>query len=355
VDEIYETEWQWFRRAIRDSIVRPRRFASGLAREHYGLAGVLVALLAGIAFSISVDALVIASKGLDPLAFTNRIITDAVFVGVRIAILAALVSGAIALFMRLVRRADVSVDQAFTAVTFALTPLLAAPLLAAALAIVPESLPIVGILAIALLGRVLYGLFLNLRPLAPLVLAVAALLIVVASVPITLSDQVSRIVFTALVYQPALAPQLDVAPATGTTITGEGYELTIPTRWKQVGLGLAGEVGRFETANDVLIVKRASGGAFVTPDSYADNAGRQWKRGLDNIRSSRSIYRNRGLVILDDTYVGTVGGRPELLRQLTTVVGTQGLSLLFRYIEPNEAQAISESSAITATWRVLGR
>ena len=32
MDERYETEWQWFRRSVRDSLVRPRRFAAGLAR-----------------------------------------------------------------------------------------------------------------------------------------------------------------------------------------------------------------------------------------------------------------------------------------------------------------------------------
>lgn len=355
VDESYETEGQWFRRAIRDSIMRPRRFAASLGREHYGLAGVVVALLAGIALSVSVDALVIASKGLSPFDFTSRILIDAAFLGMRIAIVAAVVSGVVALFMRLVRRADVSIDQAYTAVTFALTPLFAAPILAASLAIVPETLPIVGIFAILLLVRLLYGLFLNLRPLAPLALSVAAVIIVVASVPITLSDQVSRIEFTALAYQPGLAPQLTVTAATGTTITGEGYELTIPARWKQVNLGIAGEIGRFETDTDVLIVMRASGSALVTQDSYAENVGLPWRRGLENTHTSRAIFRNRSLVVLDDTYTGTVGGRPELLRQFTTVVGTQGLALLFRYIEPNESQAVSESAAIAATWRVLGR
>ncbi len=355
VEEIYETEWQWFRHAIRDSIMRPRRFASSLAREHYGLAGILVALLAGIAFSVSVDALVIASKGLDPLDFTARLLSDAALVGLRFAIIAALISGVVALFMRIVRHSELSLDQAYTAVTFALAPLLAAPLLAAALAIVPQILPVVGILGIALLARLLYGLFLNVRSLAPPLLAVAALIIIVASIPLTLSDQVSRIEFMALAYQPALAPERAVTPATGTTVTGEGFELTIPSRWRQANLGLPGEIARFETDTDVLVIMRANGTALLTPDSYAENVGRPWRRGFDTTRSSRSIFRNRSLVILDDTYTGAVGGRPELLRQFTAVVGTQGMALQFRYIEPNEQQAISESSAIAATWRVLGR
>ena len=355
VEEIYETEWQWFRHAVRDSIMRPRRFASSLAREHYGLAGILVALLAGIAFSVSVDALVIASKGSDPLDFTGRLLVDAALVGLRFAIIAALISAVVALFMRIVRHSELSIDQAYTAVTFALAPLLAAPVLAAALAIAPQTLPVVGILGIALLARILYGLILNVRPLAPPLLAVAALIIVVAGVPITLSDQVSRIEFMALAYQPALAPERAVTPATGTTVKGEGFELTIPPRWTQVNLGLPGEIARFETDKDVLVIMRANGNALLTPDSYAENVGGPWRRGFDTNGSSRSIFRIRSLVILDDTYTGAVGDRPELLRQFTTVVGTQGMALQFRYIEPNEPQAISESSAIAATWHVLGR
>ena len=355
VEETSETEWQWFRRAVRDSLLRPRRFAASLAREHYGLAGVLVAVLAGLALSVSVDALVVASKGLDPLDFVGRLVIDAVLLGARLAIVAAFVSGVVAVFMRLVRHAELSLDAAYTAVTFALTPLLLTPLLALAIVLVPETLPLAGILAVALLARLLYGLFLDLRPLAPLALALAALAIVVACVPLTLADQVSRIEFTALAYQPSLAPERAVTPVPGTTVKGEGYELTIPARWKQVTLGLPGEIGRFETDTDVLVVMRASGSALVTPDTYAEAVAVPWRRGLDNARSDRTIFRIRTLVILDDTYSGTVGGRPELLRQFTTVVGTQGIALLFRYIEPNAPAAISESSAIAATWRVQGR
>lgn len=355
VDEIYETEWQWFRRAIRDSMVRPRRFAGSLAAEHYGLAGVVVALLAGVALSVSIDSLVIASKGLSPFGFTGRILVDAVFLGLRLAIVAAVVSGAVILVMRLVRHADLSIDQAYTAVTFALTPLLAAPVLAATLAFVPETLPIVGLLAVLLLVRLLYGLVLNILPLAPLALALAAVLVIIASVPLTLSDQVSRIEFTALAYQPALAPSRAVVPASGTVVNGDGYQLTIPAGWTQVSLGLPGEIGRFETDTDVLVVMRASGSALVTPDSYAENVALPWRRGLENIHSSRSVFRSGDLVILDDTYTGAVEGRPELLRQFTTVVSTRGMALLFRFIEPDDARALRVSEAIAATWRVSPR
>ena len=357
MDETLETEWQWFRRAIRDSLLRPGRFAASLAREHYGLAGVVVAILAGIALSMSIDALVIADKGFSVFDFTGRILVDALFLGVRLAIVAAVVSGAVALFMRVVRHADLSMDQAFTAVTFALTPLIVTPLLAAALAIVPESLPVIGILAVLLLARLIYGLFANLRPLAPLGLALAAVVIVLASVPLTLPDQVSRIEFTALAYRPELASSLVGSPPVGgTAFTGEGFDLVLPARWKEVHLGIAGELARYETDTDVLVVMRATGSALLTPDSFAENVALPWRRGLAVTSSSRSIERSGSLLLVDDTYRGAVDGRPELLRQFTTVVGTQGMALLFRFIDPPDAaKAISESTAIASSWRVRGR
>ena len=356
MDDTYETEWQWFRRSIRDSLLRPGRFAASLAREHYGLAGVLVALLAGIALSVSVDALVLASKGASVTAFVTRILLDALLLGVRLAIVAAVVSAAVALFMRLFRHADLSLDQAFTALTFALTPLFLAPILAAALAIFPEALPIVGALAVALVARLVYGLFANLRPLAPLGLVLAAAVIVLASVPITLPDQVSRIEFTALAYQPALAPRLPTtAIPGGTAMHGDGFALTLPARWTEVHLGLAGELARYQTDTDTLVVVRATGSALLTPDGYAENVAIAWRRGLDRVSSSRAIERNGDMVLVDDIYRGSVDGRPELLRQFTTVVGSQGMALQFRYIEPNEAAAVSESTAIAASWRVRGR
>jgi len=357
MDESFETEWQWFRRSIRDSLVRPRPFATSLAREHYGLAGVVVAILAGIALSISIDALVLADKGLSVPDYTGRILLDALFLGVRLAIVAALVSGAVALFMRVARHADVSMDRAFTAVTFALTPLAAAPVLAATLAIIPGSLAVVGALAILLMVRLLYGLFLNLRPLAPLVLVLVAVVIVLASIPLTLPDQVSRIEFTALAYRPELAPQFAASPPVdGTAVTGDGFALILPPRWKEVHLGISGEIARFQTETDVLVVARAAGTALATPDTYAENVALAWRRGLDRTSSSRSIERNGDLLLVDDTYRGTVDGRPELLRQFTTVVGTQGMALLFRYIEPADAAtSMSESAAIASSWRVPPR
>src|SRR5207248_6253452 len=72
-----QSEWRWFFASIRDSILHPRAFASQLAREHFGLAGVFVVIAAGISLSVSIDAIVILSKGADPLADLTRLVIDA--------------------------------------------------------------------------------------------------------------------------------------------------------------------------------------------------------------------------------------------------------------------------------------
>lgn len=354
VSELPDTEWQWFRRAVRESLLHPDRFAATLAREHYGLAGLLVAILAGIALSLSVDTLIVAAKGLDPLDLAARLLIDALFLGARLAIVAAVTAAIVAGFTRLVARHELSLDAAFTALAFALTPLAAAPLLALAAVVLPETLPAAGALAAVLALRLVYGLVANLRGLAPLPVALGALVVVGASAPLTLSDQISRVEFAVLAYRPALAPELVAAPS-GVVVTGDGYALTLPERWRQVSLGLPGEIGRYETATDVLVVVRAGADPLLTPDTYADKAASEWRRGLDARASSRTIERTRDLLLVDDVHRGTLDGRPELLRQIATVVGTRGWALQFRYIDPDETRALSESAAIAASWHVSGR
>jgi hypothetical protein len=100
---------------------------------------------------------------------------------------------------------------------------------------------------------------------------------------------------------------------------------------------------------------RANADALAMLDAYAENVGRPWRAGFEATRSSRSLFHSRTLVILDEAYSGAVDGRPEVLRQFTTVVGARGLALLFRYIEPDEPQSLDESSGIAMTWRVDGR
>jgi len=160
---------------------------------------------------------------------------------------------------------------------------------------VPESLPVVGLIAVLLLARLVYGLFANLRPLAPPALAVAAVAIILASVPLTLPDQVSRIEFTALAYAPGLAPPIAASPPDGgTTIAGDGFDLVLPARWKEVHLGIAGELARYQTDTDVLVVMRASGSALVTPDGYAENVALAWRRA--STRRARAV-RSSGAAV----------------------------------------------------------
>ena len=360
MDERVETEWQWFGGVIRDSLLRPRRFAAAQSREHYGLAGVLVAFIAGMLLSLSIDALVIAAKDFSPFDFVGRGIADAALVGVRLTILAALSALAVQQASRLdpgVRRAaDFSIDRAFTAIAFGLSPLVLAPVLAIILGILPEAFPVVAILAVALAIRVVIGMFWNLRRLLPLGLATAGLVILALAAAFTFADQISRVRFLALGYAPRLAPELQGAAATGTTFDGDGFSLTLPAGWRNAQRGVAGEAGRFETDTASVIVLRVRGSAFVTPDVYADTAGGPWLRGTDDMRADRVIDRTRDLVLVDDTIRGTVGGRPVVLRQFTAVVGKTGMALLFRYIEPpDEHAALAEAASIAITWRVAGR
>ena len=120
------SEWRWFRASLADALIRPRRFAGELAREHFGLAGVLVALVAGMALSVTVDVAVVLSKGADPLGLLTRLVVDAVFLGLRLLVVLALVALLAAGAARLARR-TISIDQAFTALSFAIAPLFFAP------------------------------------------------------------------------------------------------------------------------------------------------------------------------------------------------------------------------------------
>ncbi len=357
MEDRVETEWQWFAGVVRDSLLRPRRFAASQAREHYGLAGILVAFIAGMLLSLSVDALVIVSRGFNPFDFVGRGIADAALLGIRLAVLAALGALAVQLVSRVDRRiSDFSIDRAFTAIAFGLSPLVLTPLLAAPLAIVPETLPIVAPLAAALALRLVFGLFLNLRRLLPLGLAAGGLLVLIIAATLIFADQVSRVRFLALDYVPQLAPELQGPAASGTAFEGDGFSLTLPPAWKNAQRGIAGEAGRFETDTASVIVMRVRGSAFITPDAYAETAGGPWLRGTDVQRTTRVIDRTRDLVLVDDTTRGTVAGRPVVLRQFTAVVGSTGMALLFRYIDPpDEAAALAESTSIALTWHVAGK
>src|SRR5438874_2175644 len=88
-------ELAWFRGEVLRSIVRPRSFARSLASEHFGLAGVLIVVGAGIALSLTIDALVLATKGLSPESFVARLIFESFLLGARLAVSAAVVASGV--------------------------------------------------------------------------------------------------------------------------------------------------------------------------------------------------------------------------------------------------------------------
>jgi len=131
------SELGWFRTEVLRSIIRPQSFARSLAREHFGLAGVLVALAAGVGLSIAVDSLVVAAKGLSPLPFLSRLLFESFLLGMRVDISIAAIAFALYVTVAATRRVELTLDQAFSAIAFALSPLILAPLAAIIAALDP--------------------------------------------------------------------------------------------------------------------------------------------------------------------------------------------------------------------------
>lgn len=349
-------ELAWFRRQVGRALWRPRAFARTLAGEHYGLAGVLVALLAGFALSLSIDSLVLASRGFDPLRFLTRLLLDGIGLALRLTVTAAVAAavsyGGLWLLGR--RRTAVTLDQVFTAVTFALAPLVLLPALALVLGLAPETLLLAGPLILALALRCAAGLVLNLRAILSPALMLAALALVAASGWLALQDQVARVTSLTFAYVPALAAPLPAAAPAGTRFAGDSWSLVLPPRWSNATRGVPGEAGRFETETDTLVVARVRGDPLVTAHEYAARVATTHRQGVERISSERSVWRSESLVIVDDRARGTYEGRPLLLRQLTAVSGSQVMSLVFRFLDPADEQALlAESASIAAGWRLV--
>src|SRR5438094_6171048 len=141
-------ELAWFRGEVLRSIVRPRSFARSLASEHFGLAGVLIVVGAGIALSLTIDALVLATKGVSPGSFVARLIFESLLLGARLAVSAAVVTSVIFLGARVARQSDFTLDQCFNAVAFASSPLLIAPLAALIAVFAPNLVLFAGIVVL---------------------------------------------------------------------------------------------------------------------------------------------------------------------------------------------------------------
>lgn len=358
-------ELAWFRGEIWRSITQPRTFARGLAREHYGLAGVLVAVVAGVCLSTGVDLLVLASKGLSPASFVPRMVIDALLLAIRLAITCAVVASIANAAVRVFGRRGGSLDQLFTALTFATAPLIAIPIAGLIVTVAPATatFAFAVLVVLAMAVRVLVGLALNIRSILPPAVAALALILVLVLGSFVLGDQVSRIRYLTYAIAPPTVevaslriqpvPDFAAAPASGQRFDMLGFDLTVPQGWKNATSGVPGEAARFESSTATLVVARARENALSTADSYADQVAAPQKVGLKDAWQERSVTRINGVVVVDDRYGGTYEGRRVLWRQFTAVPGRQGLALVYRVVEPQDQQAaLDEAASIAATWHI---
>jgi hypothetical protein len=346
-------ELAWFRGEVVRSIVRPRSFAQSLAREHFGLAGVLIVLGAGIALSLTIDALVLAAKGLSPGPFVARLIFESLLLGARLAVSVAVIAFVVFLGSRVTRQHELTLDQCFNAVAFAFAPLIAAPLVAVVAVAAPSLLIPVGLVLVAIALRALAGLALNLRAMLPLPVAALALLLALASGAIVLGDQVSRVRMTGYAIAPQLAAPLAATPAQGKLYDLATATLTVPEGWTYSVRGVPGEIAHFETASATLNVVSSRPEDLATMDAFADNVARRERLGLSARRDERSVERINGNVVVDDRADGTYEGRHIAIRQFTIAIGSTGSALQFRFFDPPDVDgAFAEAAAIAATWQV---
>lgn len=346
-------ELAWFRAEVLRSLLHPFDFARSLAREHYGLAGVLVAVIAGFALSIAIDALILTSKSFFPLDFLAQVIIDSVFLGIRLAVTVAGVATVGYYAARLLRGRDLTLDQAFTAFSFALAPLVLAPIAAVLVLLAPDLLPIAGAIAMLTIVRAILGLAINLRALLSSALAVVPFVVMLVTSALVMPDQISRVRFAAYAIAPQLVTDLTAAPMTGTAFEAVDFTITLPAGWRNATSGVQGEAARYESDVAELRVARARGLPLATADTYADAASIAERQGLENGFRERSVVRINGVIAIDDQYGGTYQGRRVLYRQFTAVPQTQGLALIFHYVEPaDERAALAQAASIAATWHI---
>ena len=347
------SELAWFRSEILRSIVRPRSFARSLAREHFGLAGVLIVVVAGIAFSITIDGLVLATKGFSLENFVARLLIESVLLGARLAVSVSVVALVVFLGGRATRQSDLTLDQSFNAVAFAFAPLIVAPIPALLALFEPNLLIPAGVVLLLIGLRALAGLALNLRAILPLPIAALALVLALTSGWIVLGDQISRVLMTAYAIAPQLASPLGATPAQGRRYDLPGATLTVPEVWAYSVRGVSGEIAHFETASATLNVMVSRPADLATMDSFADLIARDERFGFAATRNERSIDNINGLVAVDDRADGTYEGRHIAIRQFAIVVRTNGMALQFRFFDPPDADAaFAQAAAIAATWHL---
>jgi hypothetical protein len=346
-------EFAWFRAEVLRSILHPFDFARSLAREHFGLAGVLVALISGAALAFAVDAIILTSKGFALFDFLPNVLIDSGFLGVRLAVTVAGVATVGYYAARLLRLRNLTLDQAFTAFSFALSPLLLAPVAALLVVLAPDLLPIAGAVAVLAVLRAIIGLAINLRALLPSALAVVPFAVMLVTSTLVTQDQISRFRFAGYAVAPQLVSDFAATPIAGTSFEAADFTITLPAGWKNVTSGVSGEAARYGSDNGELRVARAGGVPLATADSYADSASFAERQGLQNGYRDRTVVRINGVIAVDDRYGGIYEGRRMLYRQFTVVPRTRGLALIFHYIEPADDRAANaEAESIAATWRI---
>jgi hypothetical protein len=346
-------ELAWFRGEVLRSIVRPRSFARSLAREHFGLAGVLVVLGAGIALSLTIDALVLAAKGISVGSFITRLLFESLLLGARLAVSVAVVAFVVFLGTRATRQRELTIDQCFNAVAFALAPLIVAPLATVVALVEPNLVIFVGIIVLVIGLRVLAGLVLNLRAILPSPVAALALVLALASGWIVLGDQISRLRMTAYAIAPQLASPLSATPAQGKRYDLPNATLSVPEEWAFSVRGVAGELAHFETASATLNVVASRPEELATMDAFADQIARRERLGFTANRDERSVESINGLVAVDDRADGKYEGRHIAIRQFAIVVRTGGVALQFRFFDPPDVDAaFAQAAAIAATWHI---
>lgn len=354
------SELQWFRTEIWRSLTRPAQFAHDLAREHYGLAGILVAIVSGIALSIGIDLLVLSSKGLAVADFVPRLLIDAGLLGIRLAITAAVIAWVANGVVRAIGRRGGSLDQLFTALTFALVPLLLVPV--PALLVVASSMlkvgltPTLALAAVVVLGlalRVLIGVALNIGSILPPLVAAVAFAVVLVLGSLVLGDEITRMRFLGYAIAPQVVPDLVATPVAGERQDMLGFDLTVPPEWHNASTGVRGEAARFESSHATLVVARAPGAALDTADGYANIVMGDQMVGVKSSWHERTVERINGMIVVDDRYGGDYEGRQVVWRQFTAVPGVQGLALVYRVVEPTDRDAaFAEAASIAATWHI---
>lgn len=347
------SELEWLRQQLWIAIVAPRSFARRLASEHFGLGGPIVALAAGASLSLGLDILVISSRGFDPLAFIPRLLTNAFFLALRLAITAVIVSAVAYAVLRLARRQEgASLDALVTASSFALAPLLAA--FAAALPAILEPLlgPPGAIVVLVLVARALYGLGANFLAILPRPMGITALVVVIAVGTFALSDEIWRARYVAYAYAPVLAPDLASPPLAGRTAERFGVSLTVPDRWHDQE-ARTGELMRIETDIDAAAVRRTGAMGLLTLGDAADDFARTETFAMRDLTSRRDVVRIDGRVTVDDRYRGTIGGTHIVVRIFTTLAGPSAYALAFRSIDPADVDGMfAEAAMIAGSWRI---